>query len=60
VWLLQKAEIEKTKPKKVNPDKSNDKKTMKDKVLEKEFKLVSGLASASVDRISHPSCLYGC
>lgn len=59
MWLSQKAEIEKTKPKKVNPDKSNDKKTMKDKVLEKEFKLVRGLASASVDCISHPSCLYG-
>ena len=41
VW--QKAEMDnvKTKTKKANADRGNEKKTMKDKVLEKEFKLVS-------------------
>ena len=37
---LQKTEMEKAKTKKANADKGNEKKTMKDKVLEKEFKLV--------------------
>lgn len=36
----QKSEMEKAKTKKANADKGNEKKTMKDKVLEKEFKLV--------------------
>ncbi len=41
VW--QKAEMDNvnTKTKKANADRGNEKKTMKDKVLEKEFKLVS-------------------
>ena len=41
--LWQKAEMDnvKTKTKKANADRGNEKKTMKDKVLEKEFKLVS-------------------
>ena len=41
--MWQKTEIEnvtKTKTKKANADRGNEKKTMKDKVLEKEFKLV--------------------
>lgn len=41
--LLQKSEMEKAKTKKANADKGNEKKTMKDKVLEKEFKLVRSL-----------------
>ena len=41
--LWQKAEMDnvKTKTKKASADRGNEKKTMKDKVLEKEFKLVS-------------------
>ena len=42
--MWQKAEMEnvtKTKTKKANADRGNEKKTMKDKVLDKEFKLVS-------------------
>ena len=39
--MWQKAEMEKTKTKKANADRGSEKKTMKDKVLEKEFKLVS-------------------
>ena len=41
--MLQKSEMEKAKTKKANADKGNEKKTMKDKVLEKEFKLVRSL-----------------